>query len=510
MSRRVLSRQRPLAAIGLGAAFVFGLVFRFWTRSPLWLDEALTVNIAKLPLHDIPEALRHDGHPPLYYWLLHGWMSIFGSGDRAVRVLSGLFGTALVPLAYVAGRRVWAANTDRRAAGVGCAVIVALNPFVIRYSTEARMYAMVMVLALTFLLVLHSVFAAPTTPGLLAVAGLSAALLLTHYWSLYLVAVVGILLLVVAVRNEPRRSAAIKCSVAVAGGLLGFAWWIPSMLDQAGHTGTPWARPANPMAVVVNTLSDTGGIIRVEQQAFALMAAVFLVIGLFGRSSADGVVLERRVQRDVRLLAVVVLGTMAIGTIAGYASSSTFISRYASVYMPVILVITGIGVARLADRHWIAGTLIVISLLGGVAGVRNVTTERTQAGQIAAVISSRAAAGDVVVFCPDQLGPAVSRRLVGSLDQVTFPRGDRPELVNWRDYVERNASADPVKFARAVSGRAGTHSVWFVWSDEYRGPETKCSAIGSELASLRTNGPPLLKPNVSYEHAFLSEFSAHG
>ena len=86
--------------VGLAVAAV---AFRFVTRSPLWLDEALSVNIARLPLGDIPEALRHDGHPPLYYFLLHGWMELFGDGDVAVRALSGLFGLALFPLMWVAG-----------------------------------------------------------------------------------------------------------------------------------------------------------------------------------------------------------------------------------------------------------------------------------------------------------------------------------------------------------------------------------------------------------------------
>ena len=52
---------------------VGGLFFYFYTRSDLWLDEALSVNIARLPLVDLHEALRHDGAPPLYYVLLHFW-----------------------------------------------------------------------------------------------------------------------------------------------------------------------------------------------------------------------------------------------------------------------------------------------------------------------------------------------------------------------------------------------------------------------------------------------------
>src|SRR6266545_7176374 len=95
-----------LVTSALVGIVVLGFVARLWSRSPLWLDEALTVNIAKLRLGDMLTALRHDGHPPLYYVLLHFWMQAFGSGDVAVRLLSSIFSVATLPLAWVAGRRL--------------------------------------------------------------------------------------------------------------------------------------------------------------------------------------------------------------------------------------------------------------------------------------------------------------------------------------------------------------------------------------------------------------------
>ena len=67
------------------AASLVGIVARLFPASPLWLDEALSVNISEKPIGSIGDALRHDGHPPLYYYALHGWISIFGSSDFAVR-----------------------------------------------------------------------------------------------------------------------------------------------------------------------------------------------------------------------------------------------------------------------------------------------------------------------------------------------------------------------------------------------------------------------------------------
>ena len=54
-----------VAKAAIVLALAAALVLRFWTPSALWLDEALTVDIARAPLHEIPVLLRDDGAPPL-------------------------------------------------------------------------------------------------------------------------------------------------------------------------------------------------------------------------------------------------------------------------------------------------------------------------------------------------------------------------------------------------------------------------------------------------------------
>ena len=48
-------RTRIVVGAGVGLVVAAGLILRFWTRSGLWLDEALTVDIARLPLSQIPK-----------------------------------------------------------------------------------------------------------------------------------------------------------------------------------------------------------------------------------------------------------------------------------------------------------------------------------------------------------------------------------------------------------------------------------------------------------------------
>ena len=78
-------RRPPAWVLVAGAVTVaFGIGLFFYSRSDMWLDEALTVNIARLPLGDLRGALERDGAPPLY--TSHIW-TVFGARRRGAIVV---------------------------------------------------------------------------------------------------------------------------------------------------------------------------------------------------------------------------------------------------------------------------------------------------------------------------------------------------------------------------------------------------------------------------------------
>ncbi len=234
-------RTRLVAGVVVAFVVAAGLLLRFWTRSGLWLDEALTVDIARLPLHEIPNALKHDGAPPLYYYLLHFWIVLFGQSNDAVRALSGLFAVLTLPVGWLCGRRL-----GGRAVAWTMLVLLASAPFAVYYATESRMYALVILLTGCGFLALARAVSAPRAGNLIAVAVVTAALLYSQYWSIYLVGFVGIWLVVSVVRTRRHghpEGAPWAALIAVAVGCLLFVPWLPTFLYQTKHTGTPWAAP---------------------------------------------------------------------------------------------------------------------------------------------------------------------------------------------------------------------------------------------------------------------------
>ncbi len=435
-----------VGAIGLG------LVLRFVTRSPLWLDEALSVNIAKLPLSQIPAALRHDGHPPLYYFLLHGWISLFGTGDEAVRSLSGLFAVATLPLAWVVGRR----RGGPRLAWLFTAVM-ALSPFALRYATETRMYAMLMVGVLLLYLLVDDVVARGRTDWrrLAGLALLSGVLLLTHYWCIWLLGAVELLLLWHWWRRPEHRRALARAFGAIAVGGLFFVPWIPSFLYQAAHTGTPWAGVQRPTNMLGATIQDFGGGNFKDAIAVGAIMVALVALGLLGRGTGPhSIDLDLRTRRRTRPVGAVVGLTLGLGAAASLVSTTTYATRYASVIYPLVALLMAAGLACFTDPRILSGALACFLALCLLGAYWNVTYPRTQ-GRIAAhAINQAAKPGDVVAFCPDQLGPAFSRSLTTKLglDEVVYPTFASPLRVNWVDYAKRNAAANPQRFAARTAG----------------------------------------------------------
>ena len=481
------STTRTLIGVGAVLAVVAGLILRFWTRSDLWLDEALTVNIARLPVHDIPAYLKRDGAPPLYYVLLHYWTGVFGPSDVAVRSLAGLFGVATIPLAWLAGQRL-----GGRTAAWAAMLLVGTSPFAVHYDTEARMYSLVALLTVLGFLALDRALRNPRAANLVAVAVVTGLLLYTHYWSIYLLATTMLWLVFQAGWGRPewRRGARSALTAAVVG-CVTFLPWVPIFLFQSNHTGTPWATPAS-FAAMVNAVASFAGGSTSQGRALALLFFALTGLGLFGLATDRlHIDVDIRTRSIGRPLAVVVTGTLAAAIIGGLASNSAFDARYASVvFIPLILMVS-LGLTVFQDRHVRVSVLALAMALGLAASIPNVTTDRTQAGEVAAAILATAKPGDVIAYCPDQLGPAVDRLLPpGRFRQVSFPRGSGPAFVNWVDYAAAVRAASPVAFAQQVEARAGRgHQIFMVWAAGYQAFTTKCEGVVQTLqGSLDVHG----------------------
>jgi mannosyltransferase len=466
-----------LVAAGIAAATGAGLVLRAVAPEGLWLDEAQAVAIARLPLGEIVGALREDGAPPLYYLVLHGWMAAFGTGDVAVRALSTVLAVAAVPLAWIAGR-----DLGGRRTAVAATLLVATSPFAIRYATEARMYSMVVTLVLAGIVLVQRERRQPGPRwNVVGLALVSGALLLTHYWSAFVVLAAVVVLLVDGGRA---RRGSRRAAVALALGGLALLPWVPSLLTQLRRTGAPWGRPPGPEVaeLVVEGFGGTrpwGSLLAVLLVLLCGLALARVLGAGAGPADGDGA------SAGAGLLAVAAL-TLVLGAGALQVSGEGFAPRHAAVaFAPLALgVATAADALRRSPRRVLFGS---VAVLGVVASVVSARTPRTQAEPIAAALESRLRPGDLVVLCPDQLAPALHRALpsLSATSTALVPPGSTLERVDWTDYPDRIRSVRPKALAGRLDAEAGDGTIWFVTSPVYTQIGQRCISVRQELARLR-------------------------
>jgi mannosyltransferase len=159
--------------------------------------------------------------PPLSYGF--AWLAVQFGGDGTVlvRLPSLLFGTALVPLIFVLGRRVGGLQ-----AGLFAALIIALSPFAIFYSTEARTYELLVVLVVLSMLALVRITAGGDRRWWVLYVVSSCGALWAHYTAVFVLAG-GALWAIWAYRARWRELVIAQVVVAV-----GYLPWLPGFLEQ--------------------------------------------------------------------------------------------------------------------------------------------------------------------------------------------------------------------------------------------------------------------------------------
>lgn len=109
-----------------------------------WLDEAFTGWMVHQSWPNLFQLVSKDVHPFVYPALLKIWAGLWGTDILALRTFSLLFGIAILPLTYSITQLLF----QKRSLALLSMFLVAINPFLVDYSVEARSYALVCFLGL--------------------------------------------------------------------------------------------------------------------------------------------------------------------------------------------------------------------------------------------------------------------------------------------------------------------------------------------------------------------------
>jgi mannosyltransferase len=347
----LLERAKSLSADerALAAIVVLAAAIRIVTidNQSFWADEALTAYEAHLPFGAMLNTVAHvETTPPLYFVLIWFWAKVFGAGEVALRSISTIAGIALVPIAYLSAR-----DLVSRWAGVIAAAFVAVNPFLIWFSQEARAYMLLAALTGAGFLWFARARQDPSRRNLWWWAALSSLALMTHFFAGFAVAPQAVWLLWRRRAREVVAAVGVVAAVQLAT--------VPFALIDTTH-GTGWIA-AVPRLHRLGTAALEWGVSILYRRATiatgllgaaALIVAATLLVTLAG---------DRRTRDGARVGAViggfVVLAPLALGLIG----QDYFLSR--NVIPAFIPLATALAAACAAPRARLLGAALAVLLL---------------------------------------------------------------------------------------------------------------------------------------------------
>jgi len=416
----------------IGGVLVLATVISAVLRSrylsgQFWMDEALSVGISSHSLSSIPTVLRHDGSPPLYYLILHVWMSVFGSSESATHTLSLLFGLLTVP----AG--AWAAwSLFGRWAAVIAGVLFALNPFLTAYSQETRMYTLMTLLGLLASTAFIHVFIYRRRSYLVLFVVSQALMLYTHAWGIFFGIGTALALVPVWWVSEEPRAILKDALIAFGAAAILYVPWLPTLLYQATHTGSPWDTAPNFGAPVQISRNLMGG----DRATVALVLGASIGMArLFARE-------QRRSRESLTMWALILVpvGTLAAGWVVSRISPA-WQYRYFAPILGSLLLLAAWGLSRSKGVGLIALILTVIFWANPGSFVPQYKSDMQDIGGEAGPILHP---GDLVISGqPEQVPLSWYYMPAGLRFADTTGLSKDPQSMNWVHALNRLQAANP-------------------------------------------------------------------
>lgn len=452
------SRGDPWFVAGI-AVLAIAMRALFIGRQSFTMDELAELAIARGEWGPITWAA--DGFPPLYHLLLREWLEAFGR-DSSARWLSVLLGLLTVFAVW----RLASLLTNRRAA-LWSALLMALLPFNILYSQEARAYSL---FVLASALSMWLFFAARETNNPRQWAWFVLASLVGMY-SHYFFAVVPAVLFLLLWLEEGFREGSRSGWVALAVIIVGCAPLVVIFgADLSLQTGYDHQTPFDAGAFGYTYLSFvTGHTLGASIRELHTMGAAealrelapwspLILTGVVVAGSR-GVLSLRSRGSAVRLLALVLLPVLIIGTLATIGGVGYKVRYVAWVSVPVVVWL-GAGIAG-GTRRW-PGLLALSCLLAVFLPARwnrlmsdRYLEEDTRA--LAAYLVDREPRNDPILVSVGYMADGVRYYLPTGIPVLGLPD---PES-------ESHEPAEAVQ--RALAEAADGPSFWLVYTRPFHG-----------------------------------------
>jgi mannosyltransferase len=401
-----------------------------------WMDEAIAVGISSHPLTAIPGILRYDGSPPLYYMLLHIWMSMLGNGESATHTLSMLFGIATVPVSYWGVMTVFA---NKRMA-LMASVLFAFNAFLTDYSQETRMYSLMALLGLFALIGFLAGFVQRRRKYVILFSVAQALMFYTHAWGLFYGAGSFVALIVLwRISPEEDRAGLVKDGLmAYVGAAILFVPWLPTFFYQTLHTAAPW-----------DSSPRFGAPVQLSQNLIGADSVTAVLVVVAGVGLSDLFIKSGRNTPTARLMWMLIAIPVITLALAWAASQITpaWVPRYFAPIVAPILIIGAMGLSRAG----VLGAIGLVLCLIFLANPGSFSPQyKSDMKDIGGELGNQLHKGDLVIVGQPEQTPLAHYYLPDGDNSLEFANtmqglDNQPSYMDWIDALKRYRNENPFK-----------------------------------------------------------------
>ena len=387
----------------LSAVIILGAYLRLTAlnRQSLWFDEIDVVVRAQRPLGQVLHTFVQQGeNGPLYNLMLALWIRVAGISEIAVRFPSAVAGTLAIPLIYLLGRRVAGSTVGLLAAG-----LLAISPYHVWYSQEAKMYSIVVLLALASTYAFVAALETNDRFWWAAYVVVTSLMFYTHVVTV-LIFVAQSLYAVLAYRSwRGREKSWLIAAAALTLPYVPIAIWAAKVVGLTGTHVATWQPPVALWDAIqifgikfaINRYTMT------EQVRAEILYAVLAGIGILALAW-----LSRRNRWWLLFTSLTVVPVFGLWLVS--IRQSVFSDRYGIVALPAYLLLIAVAVGWMLRQHivWPLGLLAAFFLIalawGPLRDVNRTKTAQKEDWRSAyARIGEQAQPGDVILVQPGYL-----------------------------------------------------------------------------------------------------------
>ncbi|MCU0500666.1 MAG: glycosyltransferase family 39 protein [Anaerolineae bacterium] len=402
------SRFRMLASDDFWITMFTLLAFsaRLWDigEKGLWYDEASTALMARAGVVEITQFHWRSAfeHPPFWVLLMHFWSMIWGQSEFALRLPAAFAGTLLVPVMWQNLKLCWPADRIVRSVA---ALFIAIAPVLILYSQEARMYAIITLLA-AISIYLFLRLQESDGWGLLAAFTITNVVMLgLHYYSVLLIAAETLCVLLMGQamrRGRARLIAGLALSILplILWAMFspGFQMTLRSVMAQPLRDAGSWQVWADRLW---RDITFGSVVWQPSRSAVSYILAPLLLLGVYAalRSGPrSGSQPDCPLSRTGGILFALVLVTALL---ASAAFQNAIHTRYVLFIAPVFYVMVALGIGLLWRRaRWLGMIVLIAPLVVMAFGLTHYYASYQKSGyrDMARAIVAQAAPADAILL----------------------------------------------------------------------------------------------------------------